>query len=290
MTCRVICNALNMPERFAVSFFQSYGRHTVMPKGAIVGMPNTEPITFQGVNENAADHSRPRPFPVVRATPVPAHAKLTRFEHAVLPHLAAAYNLARWLTRDAHDAEDVVQEAYVRAWAFFDRFHGGDGRAWLLTIVRHTGYTWLQRHRRQEISTAFDTDIASSDQHTVKPWFEGKLDFSPPVTDLAEQGFPLVGGRLEYLDNRPVAVLVYRHQQHVINLFVWPATPGTSAGAQTTVCQGYQLLHWIQGGLQYWAVSNLNLGGLQTFIQAVQQATRRRCQINVPQGHDQACR
>jgi anti-sigma factor RsiW len=118
------------------------------------------------------------------------------------------------------------------------------------------------------------TDIASSDQHTVKPWFEGKLDFSPPVTDLADQGFPLVGGRLEYLDNRPVAVLVYRHQQHVINLFVWPATPGTSAGVQTTVRQGYQLLHWTQGGLQYWAVSNLNLGELQTFIQAVQQATQ----------------
>jgi anti-sigma factor RsiW len=118
------------------------------------------------------------------------------------------------------------------------------------------------------------TDIASSDQHTVKPWFEGKLDFSPPVSDLADQGFPLVGGRLEYLDNRPVAVLVYRHQQHVINLFVWPATPGTSAGVQTTVRQGYQLLHWTQGGLQYWAVSNLNLGELQTFIQAVQQATQ----------------
>jgi len=117
------------------------------------------------------------------------------------------------------------------------------------------------------------TDIASSDQHTVKPWFEGKLDFSPPVTDLADQGFPLVGGRLEYLDNRPVAVLVYRHQQHVINLFFWPATPGGSARVQTITRQGYQLLHWAQSGLSYWAVSNLNLGEMQAFVRAVQQAT-----------------
>lgn len=160
---------LEYTREIRYEFSQSYVRHRVMPKGAIVEMPNTEPITFQGVNESAADHSRPRPSPVVRATPVRAHAKLTRFEQAVLPHLAAAYNLARWLTRDAHDAEDVVQEAYVRAWTFFDRFHGEDGRAWLLTIVRHTGYTWLQRHRRQEISTAFDEEQHSGEREDSNP-------------------------------------------------------------------------------------------------------------------------
>src|SRR5262245_45347305 len=98
----------------------------------------------------------PCTHPVMRAMPVQAPQKLARFEQAVLPHLAAAYNLARWLTRDAHDAEDVVQDAYVRAWTFFDSFHGGDSRAWLLTIVRHTCYTWLQRHRGQELATEFD--------------------------------------------------------------------------------------------------------------------------------------
>jgi RNA polymerase sigma-70 factor (ECF subfamily) len=72
------------------------------------------------------------------------------FEQAVLPHLGAAYNLARWLTRNAHDADDVVQEAYLRAYQFFESFHGGDGRAWLLRIVRNTCYTWLERNRRRE--------------------------------------------------------------------------------------------------------------------------------------------
>ncbi len=82
--------------------------------------------------------------------------RLARFEQAVLPHLGAAYNLARWLTRDAHDADDVVQEAYLRAYQFFDAFHGGDGRAWLLRIVRNTCYTWLGKNRPRQPPTAFD--------------------------------------------------------------------------------------------------------------------------------------
>jgi RNA polymerase sigma-70 factor (ECF subfamily) len=82
--------------------------------------------------------------------------RLARFEQAVLPHLGSAYNLARWLTRDAHDADDVVQEAYLRAYQFFDGFHGADGRAWLLKIVRNTCYTWLERSRPREPMATFD--------------------------------------------------------------------------------------------------------------------------------------
>src|SRR5262249_11826415 len=82
--------------------------------------------------------------------------RLARFEQAVLPHLNAAYNLARWLTRNAHDADDVVQEAYLRAYQFFDSFHGGDGRAWLLRIVRNTCYTWLEKDRPREPTMTFD--------------------------------------------------------------------------------------------------------------------------------------
>ena len=83
-------------------------------------------------------------------------SKLARFELAVVPHMAAAYNLARWLTRNEHDAEDVVQEAYMRAFRFFDGFHGGDGRTWLLAIVRNTCYTWLQQNRKPSLELEDD--------------------------------------------------------------------------------------------------------------------------------------
>jgi RNA polymerase sigma-70 factor (ECF subfamily) len=83
--------------------------------------------------------------------------RLARFEQTVLPHLGAAFNLARWLTRNDHDADDVVQEAYLRAFQFFDSFRGGDGRAWLLRVVRNTCYTWLEKNRRREPETFDET-------------------------------------------------------------------------------------------------------------------------------------
>jgi RNA polymerase sigma factor (sigma-70 family) len=92
-----------------------------------------------------------------------------RFEQALLPHLDAAYNLARWLTRNDHDAEDVVQEAYLRALKSFGGFHGADGRAWLLAIVRNSCYTWLQRKRVREPATAFDEEMHSVDAGAVTP-------------------------------------------------------------------------------------------------------------------------
>lgn len=117
------------------------------------------------------------------------------------------------------------------------------------------------------------TDVTSSDSHTVKPWFEGKLDFSPPVPELSMQGFRLVGGRLEYLGKRPVAALVYQRREHVINLFMWPAQPATSGDATMVTRHGYHLAHWRGSGLSYWAVSNLNQAELQEFVRAVRQPT-----------------
>ena len=109
------------------------------------------------------------------------------------------------------------------------------------------------------------TDIASTDQHTVKPWFSGKLDFSPPVTDFASAGYPLVGGRLDYMQGRPVAALVYMHRRHVINVFVWPAPGGHEGIAPAVTQQGFHVIHGAQAGMAYWVVSDLNAEELATF-------------------------
>jgi RNA polymerase sigma-70 factor (ECF subfamily) len=92
-----------------------------------------------------------------------------RFEELMLPHLDAAYNLARWITRRDQDADDLTQEAYVRAWQFFQSFRGGDSRAWLLTIVRNTCYSWLQRTRRWEPTTAFDERLHGGEDERADP-------------------------------------------------------------------------------------------------------------------------
>lgn len=115
-------------------------------------------------------------------------------------------------------------------------------------------------------------DVSSSNQHTVKPWFNGKLDFSPPVVDLAPQGFPLIGGRLDYINNRAVAAIVYKRREHVINLFVWSTTQSPSGETGTTI-QGYHLIHWTKAGMTYWAVSDLSQDELQRFVQLVQNSS-----------------
>jgi len=120
------------------------------------------------------------------------------------------------------------------------------------------------------------TDVASSDQHTVKPWLDAKLDFAPAVVDLGSEGFPLLGGRLDYLENRPVAALVYQRRKHFINLFVWPAESGTINRTNTITRQGYQLLHWIDSDFNYWAVSDVSNDDLQTFKQVFEKQLPRR--------------
>ena len=109
------------------------------------------------------------------------------------------------------------------------------------------------------------TDVASSDQHTVKPWLDVKLDFAAPVVDLSSDGFPLIGGRLDYLDNHSVAALVYQRRKHFINLFIWPTTPLDGKEQKIVERDGYHLVHWADGDFTYWAVSDVSVGDLQTF-------------------------
>ena len=110
-------------------------------------------------------------------------------------------------------------------------------------------------------------DVASTDQHTVKPWFNGKVDFSPPAKDLAAEGFPLSGGRLDYLGGRTVAALVFQRNKHIINLFVWPEKEPDSKPQPLKPRQGYHLIHWSNAGMVFWAVSDLNETELMEFVQ-----------------------
>jgi mycothiol system anti-sigma-R factor len=119
------------------------------------------------------------------------------------------------------------------------------------------------------------TDVPSSDQHTVKPWLDAKLDFAAPVPDLSNQGFPLIGGRLDYLDSRSVAALVYQKRKHFINLFIWPTTSKDSTAQTMVEREGYHLVHWSDGDFTYWAVSDVNINDLQSFKQLFEQQTAR---------------
>jgi len=112
-------------------------------------------------------------------------------------------------------------------------------------------------------------DVASTDQHTVKPWFEGKLDFSPRVKDLASEGFPLIGGRLDAIDGHSVAALVYKRRLHVINLYQWPVE-GAASAQTVTQEHGYTVIRWGSDGMRYVAISDVNEGDLKQFVLAFQ--------------------
>ena len=118
------------------------------------------------------------------------------------------------------------------------------------------------------------TDVISTDQHTVKPWFNGRLDVSPPVIDLAAQGFTLIGGRLDYVDARAIGAVVYRRRQHVINLFVSQTANTERRAARIETIQGFNIRHWSDRGLNYWAVSDLAKDELADFGDRFESAIR----------------
>ncbi|MBV8738536.1 MAG: anti-sigma factor [Alphaproteobacteria bacterium] len=115
-------------------------------------------------------------------------------------------------------------------------------------------------------------DVVSTDRHTVKPWFDGRLDFAPPVKDLKNEGFPLKGGRLDYVDGRPVAALVYQRDKHIIDLYIWPGVLVGGRLPPTAEYHGYNIVHWRWGGMTFWAVSDVEPAQLSDFAQAWQRA------------------
>ncbi len=116
-------------------------------------------------------------------------------------------------------------------------------------------------------------DVAASDQHVIRPWFTGKVDFSPPVFELTQQGFPLVGGRLDYMPGRVVTAVVYRRGQHIINVFAWPAGTRAAAPTTTTKRDGYNVLGWSQSGLRFCAVSDVTAAELWQLRAAIAEAS-----------------
>jgi anti-sigma factor RsiW len=114
------------------------------------------------------------------------------------------------------------------------------------------------------------TDLTSAERHSVKPWLSNRLDFAPPVHELAKEGYPLVGARLDYLGGKPAAAIVYRHRQHVINVFIWPSAAGDSEPMRASTHRGYNAATFSIGGMTYWIISDLNAVDLRRFSELLQ--------------------
>lgn len=211
--------------------------------------------------------------------------------------LARRRELSQSLKRDLeyHRAPDLLRERVLRDLRAARRREGAPSRPathpwrWLsaaAAVIAVVGGTWwvgtLTRDRAEDLTAREAvsghirslmanhlTDVASTDQHTVKPWFAGKLDFSPPVTDFAAADYPLVGGRLDYLQGHSVAALVYMHRKHIINVFVWPMASGHEGIASAVTHQGFHVIHGTHAGMAYWVVSDLNAEELVTFTRLI---------------------
>jgi anti-sigma factor RsiW len=185
-----------------------------------------------------------------------------RQAEAASQHEAKPQGWRQWLNMGAAFATGLI--ASVIAAYFFTAASAQDRLAQEI----------VASHVRSLMATHL-ADIASSDRHTVKPWFTGKLDFSPPVHDLVSEGFPLVGGRLDYIGGRPAAALIYQHRQHTINVFVWPRDDRLPAPPTSFAAQGFNVTGWKGEAMQFWVVSDLNAGELRQFAQRMREEIGR---------------
>jgi RNA polymerase sigma-70 factor (ECF subfamily) len=199
-----------------------------------------------------------------------------RFEMLVLPHLDAAFNLARWLLRSGADADDAAQEAMLRSYRFFHGFHGGDVRAWLLQIVRNTCYTWLEKNRRAKDMTEFDEQwhgplsptpealaIAGDNRERLTYGLESLSPRHREVIVLRElegcsykEISTITSIRLDVVHGRAIAALVYGRRKHLVSAFIWP-TSEQNASPRAGSRQGYQWISWRKGGMEFCVVSDV---------------------------------
>ncbi|HEX4966142.1 MAG TPA: anti-sigma factor [Thermoanaerobaculia bacterium] len=178
----------------------------------------------------------------------PTPAQIRRLRQAA----TAEAGSSRWLSWPQLQTLAALLLVAVASWSL--------GRVWPPRAAPDLSEQVVSSHVRSLLA-GHPADVISTDQHTVKPWFTGKLDYSPTVVDLAAQGFPLTGGRLDYLGNHPVAALIYRADRHVINVFTWPAAYTQDVSGPEPVAttrQGFHLLHWTRGGMTWWAVSDVS--------------------------------
>lgn len=194
-------------------------------------------------------------------------ASLHKYVYSSLGRVRSADDSPRALARRWLGAAALLVLAFLSIW--------GIARFWFTPpSLGFMAQQVLDSHIRSLMGNHL-ADVTSSDQHIIKPWFVSRLDFSPPVIDLTSQGYTLVGGRLDYLAGQPVAVIVYKCGNHVINLFIWPSSQKDEAGAAPTTLQGYNLMYWRAYGMNCWAVSDLALNELQQFAQLMNQHTDR---------------
>ncbi len=191
------------------------------------------------------------------------HAREVEAHVAACPGCAAQLHQFRAL-RTAMSAEEL-------------RFSAAVAASFVITVVRSDQdqrvFGEVVSAHLRSLQAEHLIDVQTSDQHTVKPWFNGRLDVAPPVVDLTAQGFMLIGGRLDYVDGRAVAAIVYRRRNHVINLFV-AQSAGSERSAKAETVQGFNIRFWSEQGLNFWAVSDLNTEELQEFVEKFQRTAR----------------
>jgi anti-sigma factor RsiW len=198
--------------------------------------------------------------------------------HRAPPSLAA--RIGSVLPREAPPAEVAPRRLAVPAWGFVGSGLVGALAGVTLTLVvlggRPSGvdrelYGVIDSQVRAQMADHL-TDVPTSDQHTVKPWLSARLPVSPPVPELKDVGFPLVGGREDYIDGHPTAVVVYRYQKHVVNLYAWAAPTSADTGFRAARSQGFNVVTWRQSGIAYYAVSDCEAPALMKFARDIERA------------------